>query len=271
MSTGARREPEVTAGARRNRSLPSPATLVALAGAVLLATTAAHAQDAVLPALRFGLDRAQGPQDVSLTLQIVFLLTVLTLAPAILILLTSFTRIVVVLSFLRNALGTQAMPPNQVLVGLALFLTFFVMTPTWNAVYQDALRPYLDGQIDQGQALERARPPVQNFLLAHAREKDIALFVRLSKAPRPAAPQDVSFAALVPAFVISELRTAFTIGFLLFIPFVIIDMVVASTLMSMGMFMLPPMMVSLPFKLIFFVLVDGWNLVVGSLARSFLG
>lgn len=232
----------------------------------------ALAQEATpLPALRFGLDQAAGPQDVTLTLQIVFLLTVLTLAPAILILLTSFTRIVVVLSFLRNALGTQAMPPNQVLIGLALFLTFFVMSPTWQAVYENALQPYLDGQVTQEVALERARPPVQSFLLRHTREKDIALFVNLSRGPRPRQPEDVSLAALVPAFVISELRTAFTIGFLVFIPFVIIDMVVASTLMSMGMFMLPPVMVSLPFKLIFFVLVDGWYLVVGSLARSFLG
>ena len=238
---------------------------------LLLWAPAALAQETVLPALRFGVDRARGPQDVALTLQIVFLLSILTLAPAILLLLTSFTRIVVVLSFLRNALGTQAMPPNQVLVGLALFLTFFIMGPTWNGVYQDALRPYLDGQIPQAQALERARPPVQKFLLAHTREKDIALFVRLSKGPRPRTPQEVGMAALVPAFVISELRTAFTIGFLVYIPFLIIDIVVASILMSMGMFMLPPMMVSLPFKLIFFVLVDGWHLIVGSLARSFLG
>ncbi len=244
----------------------------ALGGLVLaLAAGPALAQEGVLPALRFGLDRATGPQDIALSLQIVFLLTVLTLAPAILILLTSFTRIVVVLSFLRNALGTQAMPPNQVLVGLALFLTFFVMAPTWNVVYGDALRPYLDGQATQAQALEKAKPPVQQFLLRHAREKDIALFVRLSRDPAPQRPEDVSFAALVPAFVISELRTAFTIGFLLYIPFVVIDLVVASVLMSMGMFMLPPMMVSLPFKLAFFVLVDGWHLVVGSLARSFLG
>ncbi|MEW6489306.1 MAG: flagellar type III secretion system pore protein FliP [Thermodesulfobacteriota bacterium] len=238
---------------------------------LLLAATGASAQEELIPALRFGLERATGPQDVALTLQIVFLLTVLTLAPAILILLTSFTRIVVVLSFLRNALGTQAMPPNQVLVGLALFLTLFVMTPTWDGVYGDALRPYLDGRISQAQALENARPPVQKFLLAHTREKDIALFVRLGKLAPPRTPDEVPMTALVPAFIISELRTAFTIGFLLYIPFVIIDLVVASVLMSMGMFMLPPMMVSLPFKLIFFVLVDGWNLVVGSLARSFLG
>jgi len=237
---------------------------------LFLLASPASAQEGVIPALRFGLERARGPQDVALTLQIVFLLTVLTLAPAILLLLTSFTRIVVVLSFLRNALGTQAMPPNQVVVGLALFLTFFIMAPTWTAVYGDALRPYLDGQIPQDRAIQLARPPVQKFLLAHAREKDIALFVKLSKAPRPRNPQEVPFAALVPAFVISELRTAFSIGFLVYIPFVIIDIVVASVLMSMGMFMLPPMMVSLPFKLIFFVLVDGWHLVVGSLARSFL-
>jgi flagellar biosynthetic protein FliP len=243
---------------------------VAALVAVLLGS-AALAQEGVIPALRFGLERARGPQDVALTLQIVFLLTVLTLAPAILLLLTSFTRIVVVLSFLRNALGTQAMPPNQVMIGLALFLTFFVMTPTWTAVYGDALRPYLDGRITQDQALEQARPPVQRFLLAHTREKDIALFVRLSRGPRPRSPQEVALPVLIPAFIISELRTAFSIGFLVFIPFIVIDIVVASILMSMGMFMLPPMMVSLPFKLIFFVLIDGWHLVVGSLARSILG
>jgi len=237
----------------------------------VLVPALATAQETALPAIRFGIDRATGPQDLSLTLQIVLLLTVLSLAPAILILLTSFTRIIVVLSFLRNALGTQAMPPNQVLVGLALFLTFFVMTPTWNQAYKGALRPYLDGEMPQAEALEKAREPVQAFLLRHARERDIALFVRLGNEPPPRTPQDVSLAALIPAFVISELRTAFTIGFLLFIPFVIIDLVVASVLMSMGMFMLPPMMVSLPFKIIFFVLVDGWHLVVGSLARSVLG
>lgn len=247
------------------------AVWVLFAGAgFFLWTASAAAQEAALPALRFGLDRAGGPQDVALTLQIVFLLTVLTLAPAILILLTSFTRIIVVLSFLRNALGTQAMPPNQVLVGLSLFLTFFVMTPTWTAVYGGALRPYMDGQIPQESALERARGPVQAFLLTHAREKDIALFVRLAKTPPPKTPAEVPFSVLVPAFVISELRAAFTIGFLLYIPFIVIDMVVASILMSMGMFMLPPMMVSLPFKLVFFVLIDGWNLVVGSLAQSIL-
>ena len=238
-------------------------------GSLLLLAAPSLAQETLVPALRFGLDRARNPQDVALTLQIVFLLTVLTLAPAILLLLTSFTRVVVVLSFLRNALGTQAMPPNQVMVGLALFLTFFIMTPTWTAVYDNSVRPYLDGQIPQAQALEQARPPVQKFLLSHTREKDIALFVRLSRGPRPKTPEEVPLAALVPAFIISELRTAFSIGFLVYIPFVVIDIVVASVLMSMGMFMLPPMMVSLPFKLIFFVLVDGWNLVVGSLARSF--
>lgn len=243
----------------------------ALIVSLFLLAPAVLAQETPLPALRFGLERARGPQDVALTLQIVFLLTVLTLAPAILLLMTSFTRIVVVFSFLRNALGTQAMPPNQVLVGLALFLTFFIMGPTWNAVYTDAFGPYMDGKVSQAQALTLARPPVQKFMLAHTRERDIALFVQLSKAPRPRSPSEVPFAALVPAFVISELRTAFTIGFLVYVPFLVIDIVVASVLMSMGMFMLPPMMVSLPFKLIFFVLVDGWHLVVGSLARSFLG
>lgn len=233
--------------------------------------TSALAQEGVIPSLRFGLEPSAGPQDVSLTLQIVFLLTVLTLAPAILVLLTSFTRTVIVLSFVRNALGTQAMPPNQVLVGLSLFITFFVMAPTWQGVYGNALEPYFNGEITQAEAFERAGPPVRKFLITYAREKDIALFVNLSKAPPPKSPDEVSFIALIPAFITSELRTAFSIGFLIYIPFVVLDMVVASTLMSMGMFMLPPMMVSLPFKLIFFVLIDGWRLIVGGLVRSFLG
>lgn len=238
---------------------------------LLAAPGSAGAHEAALPAIRIGFEGAGGSGGASLALQILLAVTVLTLAPAILVLLTSFTRIVVVLSFLRNALGTPSMPPNQIVVGLSLVLTFFVMSPTWEAVYSQAVRPYLEGEATQAEAVELARPAVQRFLTAHAREKDVALFVRLSKAPPPQAPEDVPFSALVPAFVISELRTAFTIGFLLYLPFVVIDLVVAGVLMSLGMFMMPPLMVSLPFKVAFFVLVDGWNLVVGNLVRGFLG
>lgn len=202
-------------------------------------------------------------------MQILLLLTVLSLAPAILIMLTSFTRVVVVLSFLRSALSTQQMPPNQVLIGLALFLTVFIMAPVWQNVNQHALQPYLAGEIDQAQALRRGEEPLRDFMLRQTRPKDLAMFLELSRQQQPATPAEVPFWTLVPAFASSELKTAFQMGFLLFVPFLVIDMVVASTLMSMGMLMLPPMMVSLPFKLLLFVLVDGWNLLVRSLVTSF--
>lgn len=229
---------------------------------------AVYAADNVLPNLRVGLENTGGPEDFTFTLQIILLLTVLALAPSIVMMLTCFTRIVVVLSFLRNAIGTPTVPPNQVMVGLALFLTYFVMSPVINNIYDNAYLPYSEGRITQVQALERAKVPMHNYLIRHTSEKDIAMFVNLSKSPRPRTPQDVSFAVLVPSFIISELRTAFSIGFLIYIPFVIVDMTVASVLMSMGMFMLPPMMISLPFKLILFVVVDGWSLLIGSLVRS---
>jgi flagellar biosynthetic protein FliP len=241
--------------------------LLALPGAALAADGTAVA----LPALRIGVDRATNPGDVSLTLQILFLITILSLAPAILMMLTSFTRIVIVLSFLRNAMGTPTMPPNQVMIGLSLFLTFFIMNPVLKPIYDNAYVPYSEGQITQMEALDRAKGPLKGFMLRYTSEKDIAMFVRLSKEPRPRTPNDVSMTVLIPSFMISELRTAFTMGFLIYIPFVVVDMVVASVLMSMGMFMLPPMMISLPFKLILFVVVDGWGLVIGSLTRSFTG
>lgn len=220
------------------------------------------------PRLELGVDTARGPGDVALSLQILFLLTVLSLAPAILILLTSFTRIVIVLSFIRNALATNQMPPNQVLVGLALFLTFFTMAPTFSAVNQQALQPYLAGQMDEVQAIRAASGPLREFMLRFTREKDLDLFLRLSQTEAPS-PQDVPMSQLIPAFVISELKTAFQLGFLLYLPFIVIDMVVASTLMSMGMLMLPPVMISLPFKILLFVLVDGWHLITRSLLLSF--
>ena len=202
-------------------------------------------------------------------LQLVALITVLSIAPSILVMVTSFTRIVVVLSLLRSALGTQTAPPNSVLVSLALFLTAFIMTPVFTQAYNTAVQPLIAGQIQPQEAFERATPPFRTFMLQHVREKDLRLFTDLAQ-ENVEAPEQVSLRALVPAFMISELRRAFEIGFLLFVPFLVIDLVVASILMSMGMMMLPPIIVSLPFKLIFFVLVDGWNLVAGSLVESFV-
>ncbi len=209
------------------------------------------------------------PQDLSQTLQIIMLLTVLSLAPAILILLTSFTRIIVVLSFVRSSLGTQQMPPNQILIGLALFLTFFVMAPTFQEVNKVGLQPYMKGEITQQVAFKRGMEPMRTFMFKQTREKDLALFVKMAKLERPKNFDDIPSYVLIPSFVISELKTAFQIGFIIFIPFLVIDMVVSSALMSMGMMMLPPMMISLPFKLLLFVLVDGWNLLINSLMMSF--
>jgi flagellar biosynthetic protein FliP len=201
--------------------------------------------------------------------QILLLVTVLSFAPAILVLMTSFTRIVVVLSFVRNALGTQTLPPTQVIIGLSLFLTFFVMMPTFNEINTNALQPYLQSQITKEEALDKAQQPLRTFMFKQTREKDLALFVNMAKIEQPKTYGDIPTYVLIPAFVISELKTAFQMGFAIFIPFVIIDMVVSSTLMSMGMMMLPPMMISLPFKILLFVLVDGWSLVVKSLVSSF--
>ena len=246
---------------------------VAILGAVLafVAAGAALAQEPgiVIPRIGVELGRAETPQQVSTTLQLLFLLTVLSLAPAILVMVTSFTRIIVVLGLLRQALGTQQMPPNQVLVGLALFLTFFVMAPTYTDVNRTALQPYIKKQISHEEAFRRGVDPVREFMLKQTREKDLGLFVHLSKISPPRGPQDVPTHVLIPAFMISELKTAFQIGFVIFIPFLIIDMVIASALMSMGMLMLPPIFISLPFKIILFVLADGWYLVVGSLVKSF--
>ncbi|MGI6225617.1 MAG: flagellar type III secretion system pore protein FliP [Peptococcales bacterium] len=221
------------------------------------------------PSLELGITNADSPQDIALSLQLLAILTILSLAPAILILMTSFTRIIVVLSFVRHALATQQMPPNQVLVSLALFLTFFIMAPVWADVNQNALQPYLDGTIDQTQAFDKALAPIRDFMFEHTRKADLALFVELAGLDKPEVKGDIPTYVLIPSFAISELKTAFQIGFLIFIPFIVIDMVVASTLMSMGMLMVPPMMISLPFKLLLFVLVDGWQLIVKSLVLSF--
>lgn len=217
------------------------------------------------------LDLGEGDGVTERALQLVALITVLALAPSILVMITSFTRIVVVLSLLRSAIGTQTAPPNGVIISLALFLTAFVMAPTLRESYQAGIEPLLANEIAAEEAFERGIAPFRTFMLAHVRERDLELFVRLSNEPVPATPEELGLHVLVPAFMISELRRAFEIGFLLFVPFLIIDLVVASILMSVGMMMLPPITVSLPFKLIFFVLVDGWSLVAGSLVQSYGG
>ncbi len=201
--------------------------------------------------------------------QLIALITILSLAPSILVMVTSFTRIVVVLSLLRSAIGLQSAPPNTVMISLALFLTAFIMAPTFQAAYDQGIEPLVNQTIEAPEALQRASTPFHDFMIKHVREKDLALFIDLSGAAAPEKPEDLSLRILIPAFMISELRRAFEIGFLLYLPFIIIDLVVASVLMSMGMMMLPPVVISLPFKLIFFVLVDGWSLIAGSLVESF--
>lgn len=241
--------------------------LIAILG-LLLVGCAPEAQLSV-PGVSVTVNQPQGPQQVVGSIQLLLLITVLSLAPAVLILMTGFTRIVIVLSIIRSAIGTPQIPPNQVVVGLALVLTLFVMAPVWGTINQEALQPYLQGQIDQQTAADRAIQPLRAFMLRQTREKDLSLFLAISNQPSPATPDDVPTSAIIPAFVISELKTAFQMGFILFVPFLIIDIVVSSALLSMGMMMLPPSLVSLPFKLLLFVMVDGWYLVVRSLVMSF--
>ncbi|HZO22929.1 MAG TPA: flagellar type III secretion system pore protein FliP [Steroidobacteraceae bacterium] len=242
-------------------------TLAGLCGAAILVPSAVMAEPG-LPAIAVQ-SGAGGGQTYTLTLQVLALMTALTLLPAVLLMMTAFTRIIIVLGILRQALGAGQTPPNQVMLGLALFLTFFVMTPVINRVNEEAFRPYSAGTIEATVALDRALVPIKKFMLDQTRESDIATFVRISGGKGFATAQDVPLTMLVPAFVTSELKTAFLMGFLIFIPFVIIDLVVASVLMSMGMMMLSPVLISLPFKLMLFVLVDGWSLVMGTLASSF--
>jgi flagellar biosynthetic protein FliP len=223
-----------------------------------------------IPSIELGVKTAETPQEVAVALEVIALLTILTLAPAILILMTSFTRIIVVFHFLRQGMGIQTSPPNQVIVGLTIFMTFFIMKPVWNDVYENALDPYLNNKIDYQQAYYNAEKPIKKFMLANTREKDLALFVSSATGVKPKTKEDVNILHLIPAFVISELKTAFIIGFMIYIPFIVLDMVVASVLLSMGMMMLPPIMISLPFKLMLFVLVDGWNLLIGSMIKSFV-
>ena len=223
----------------------------------------------LIPNVNIDVGSSDKPQDVAVTLQLMAVLTILSIAPSILIMTTAFIRIVVVLGFLRNAMSTQTSPPNMVIIGLALFLTFYIMAPYWSQANEYGLQPYLAGQITQEEAITNVVAPIREFMFKQTREADLAMFVNLSEAPRPNGPEDVSTFTLIPAYMISELKTAFQLGFMIYIPFIVIDMIVASTLMSMGMMMLPPVMISLPFKILLFVLVDGWHLLIKSLIISF--
>jgi len=232
-------------------------------------TQVAQAQSISIPQISIGGNEIDEPEEVATTLKIVFILTILTVAPSILVMMTSFTRIMIVFSFLRQAMHTQQSPSNQILAGMALFLTFYIMSPVWNDINDNALKPYLAEEISYDIAFEKAKSPIRDFMLKQTREKDLALLITLSKGKRPNSSEEIPFTTILPAFMISEVTTAFSIGFILFLPFLIIDMVIACVLLSMGMMMLPPIMVSLPFKLLLFVLVDGWNLLIGSVVKSF--
>ena len=253
----------------RSNRLNRKTALAAVLAVAVVAAAAGPACAVALPTIKVGMAEAKNPKEVSSLVEILLLFTVLSIAPAILLMMTSFTRLVVAFSFLRHAMGTQQMPPNQVLIGLALFLTLFVMSPVFARMNRVAVQPYMQGRINAEEALEAGMKPLRRFMFAQTREKDLALFVSMSGMAPPRTRDDVPTRVLVPAFMISELKTAFQIGFVLFLPFLIIDMVVASVLLSMGMMMLPPIMVSLPFKLLLFVLADGWYLLVGSLVKSF--
>ena len=222
-----------------------------------------------LPSLTLGINQAESPRDVALTLQILALMTILSLVPAILLMVTSFTRIIIVLGFTQRAIGLQQSPPQQVVAGLAMFLTMFTMYPTWNQVYENALSPYLSGNITAEQAWENSITPVRNFMFRYTRQEELSLIVSMSETPRPANQSEVPTQVLIPAFMLSELKTAFQMGVVIYIPFLVVDMVVSSVLLAMGMMMLPPMMISLPFKILLFIMADGWNLVVMSILKSF--
>ena len=241
--------------------------VVLLLPAVILRPGAVAA--AGLPTLSIGVQEAATPAEVSTALQVLLVLTVLSVAPAILLMTTAFTRIIIVLSFVRQAMGTQNTPPNQVLLGLALFLTLFVMAPTLNALNDRAVQPYMAERITQQQALEQSVAVMRDFMFSQVQESELQLFIEITKEEQPENPKEVSTLILVPAFMLSELKRAFQMGFMIYVPFLVIDMLVSSVLMAMGMMMLPPIVISLPFKLLLFVLVDGWQLVVGSLMQSF--
>lgn len=234
---------------------------------LLLSCVPALAQE--LPGLTLNMGQASGPKQVSMVLQILILLTILTMAPAILLMTTSFIRIVIVLSFLRQAMGTQQMPPNQIIIGLSMFLTFFIMSPVFSQINETALQPYLNEQLEEKAALQLAVNPMRDFMFNQVREADLKLMIEIAGNEPPESKEEISTLTLIPAFMLSELRRAFQIGFMIFVPFLIIDMITASVLMTMGMLMLPPIIISLPFKVLLFVLVDGWNLIVGSLMQGF--
>ncbi len=222
-----------------------------------------------LPTISLGVKDAANPEEVSTALQVLFVLTILSIAPAILLMTTAFTRIVIVLGFVRQAMGTQNMPPNQIIIGLSLFLTFFVMSPVINKINTTALQPYMDNQITQQDALDKAVLEMRTFMFSQVQENELQLLIDITEKEQPEDRKDISTTILIPAFMLSELKLAFQMGFMIYVPFLVIDMLVASVLMSMGMMMLPPIIISLPFKLLLFVLVDGWHLVVGSLMKSF--
>ncbi|AHI06938.1 flagellar biosynthesis protein FliP [Bdellovibrio bacteriovorus W] len=235
---------------------------------LVLVSTSAWAQ-VTLPTVNLGFKSTDNPNEVVSAIKLILIMTVLTLAPAILIMMTGFTRIIIVMSFLRQAMGVQQMPPNQLIVGLSLFLTFFVMQPAFNEMNTNGIQPYLAGTISQDAAIEKTLAPLRKFMFNQTRDSDLALFVKLAKVDKPKTRADVPTMVLVPAFVVSELKTAFQIGFIIFLPFLVIDIVAASVLMAMGMMMLPPIVISLPFKIMLFVLVDGWGLIIGSMVKSF--
>lgn len=246
--------------------------ILVLLGLFLLSnTTFAQAGNPTVPLPKIGIDigTSDNPKDLSVTLQLVLLLTILTLAPSILIMTTSYLRIIIVFHFVRNALGTTQMPPSQLLAGIAMFVTFFIMAPTWGEINDKAIKPYMEEKIGMDTAYSIAIEPIRTFMYKNTKQQDIELFVNLSNRPKPQTRADVPTYILIPSFVLSELRTGFIMGFFIFIPFLMVDMIVSSILMSMGMMMLPPMLISLPFKILLFILVDGWNLIIGSLVRSF--
>ncbi len=255
-------------GFRNNRAAALSLAILVSALMTMLFSFNALAADAGLPVIN-ATPTASGGQNYTLSLQTLLLLTSLTFLPALLLMMTGFTRIIIVLSLLRQALGTQSTPPGQVLIGLALFLTFFVMGPVFDKIYAEAYQPYAENKITMQEAMENGAEPLKAFMLKQTRESDLALFIKMSQSEAPETAEDISLRVLIPAFMTSELKTAFQIGFAIFIPFLIIDMVVASVLMAMGMMMVSPVIVALPFKLMLFVLVDGWQLILGSLAQSF--
>ncbi len=245
-----------------------PAAVLLLAALIVALSAGQTFAHMALPSVNIDFDGDEDPEALGTGVRLLIILTVLAVAPALLVMATSFTRVIVVLSFIRHGLATRQMPPNQVLIGLALFITFFVMAPVWQTVYAEAWVPLQEEELETEQAYAAAVEPVRDFMLDYTRENDLQLFINFSGADQPETPEDVPIYALVPAFAISELKTAFQMGFIIFLPFIVIDMVVASTLMSMGMLMLPPMMISLPFKILLFVMVDGWHLVIRSLLEG---